>query len=148
MQSGRIFTFPTYHCQGARMNGTHAKSEVQKVKCWVAGLFPVRLRNWDRLRSWPSPGGHKPGSRADVCYAAQSKFSPSFVPHFGRAKIHFSIAPMSPHIVLPPCPLISSSCLKSTDRLQIRLFSKSILSLWTDSIPRPSNQPADDFTTQ
>ena len=35
-----IFTFPTYHCQGACMNGTHAKSEVLKVKWWRENVFP------------------------------------------------------------------------------------------------------------
>ena len=48
------------------------------------------------LRNWPfcvrdcavalPPAAAISGSRADGCYAALSKFSPSFVPHFGRAK--------------------------------------------------------------
>ena len=35
-----IFTFPTYHCQGACMNGTNAKSEFLKVKWWRENVFP------------------------------------------------------------------------------------------------------------
>ena len=33
-----------YHCQGTRMNGTHAKSEVLKVRCGRENVFPVNRK--------------------------------------------------------------------------------------------------------
>ena len=69
---------------GLHGNGdTNSRGDTNNHVCG----FVVSVFLCTRLRSCPSLAAANPGSRADGCYAALSKFSPSFVPHFGRAKV-------------------------------------------------------------